>query len=121
MMVLLELLARREKMSRVSIPLYLGDEAMKQWLTDSVKRGYELDESCTLFGFDADMEGFEVWSKVFSAAVPVPAVVPVAVSSSSSVSNTSTTTQSTTASTVEEEKLSSIFTKATDLAASSDN
>jgi GNAT superfamily N-acetyltransferase len=121
MMVLLELLARREKMSRVSTPIYLGDEATKQWLTDSVKRGYVLDESCALFGFDADMEGFEVWSKVFPVTASAPAAVPVAVSSSSSASNTSTITQSTPASTAEEEKLTSIFTKATDLAAGSDD
>jgi hypothetical protein len=80
-----------------------------------------LDESCALFGFDADMEGFEVWSKVFPVTASAPAAVPVAVSSSSSASNTSTITQSTPASTAEEEKLTSIFTKATDLAAGSDD
>lgn len=100
-MVLLELIARREKMSRVSMPIYLGDDATKTWLLQAVQRGYELDESCALFGFDSEMEGFEVYSKIF------PAPVVKAAEPAPTVTNTTTV-----------EQLETVFTKATELAPS---
>lgn len=53
-MVLLELIARREKMSRVSLPLYLGDADTRAWI--GKQKNYVTDESCAAFGFDAEME-----------------------------------------------------------------
>jgi hypothetical protein len=53
--VLLELIARRERMSRLSVPLYKGDSASKTWLEKCAK-GYINDESYANIGFDANME-----------------------------------------------------------------
>jgi GNAT superfamily N-acetyltransferase len=94
LLVILELIARRQQMSRVTFPIYIGDEKTKAWLVKQGK-GYESDESFGLLGFDADAEvslffvccslflflpsfsqGFEVYSKVFSPPpVQAPAVV----------------------------------------------
>lgn len=60
-------------MSRILFPVYLKDEETKTWLT-KLGRGYALDGSMALMGFDADQEGFELYTKVF----PVPAARPAA-------------------------------------------
>lgn len=54
LLVLLELIARREQMTRVSFPVYLGDESTQAWVTK--QRGYVVDDSFGSLGFDPDME-----------------------------------------------------------------
>jgi N-alpha-acetyltransferase 40 len=54
LLLLMELISRRERLSRVSLPCYLGDTGFETFL--SKQKGYLLDESCALFGFDADVE-----------------------------------------------------------------
>lgn len=55
LMIILELIARREQMSRVCVPLYHGDEETKEWLTKQCK-GYTLDTSFHQLGFEPDAE-----------------------------------------------------------------
>jgi GNAT superfamily N-acetyltransferase len=55
LLVILELIARRQQMSRVTFPIYIGDEKTKAWLAKQGK-GYESDESFGILGFDADAE-----------------------------------------------------------------
>eukprot|EP01039_Chlorochromonas_danica_P002518 gene2518-2758_t len=74
LLVLLELIGRREKMSRVSLPVYLRDEETKTWLAKT-GRGYALDPSFAELGFEAALEGFEVYSKVFPS-LPAKAAIP---------------------------------------------
>lgn len=79
LLVLLELIGRREKMSRVSLPVYLRDEETKTWLAKT-GRGYALDSSFAELGFEAALEGFEVYSKIFPslpAKASIPPVPPV--------------------------------------------
>lgn len=115
-MVLLELIARREKMSRVSVPVYLGDEEFKTWLLS--QRGYAVDDSCAAFGFDAEMEGFEVFAKVFAPA-PAKATVASAAAVAAAVAAVAPAAPASApaATSDDVEKLSTVFTKATDLAA----
>jgi GNAT superfamily N-acetyltransferase len=55
LLMILELIARREKMKMLSLPVQLGDHETAEWLTH-VGRGWALDESLTAIGFDADVE-----------------------------------------------------------------
>lgn len=73
LLVLLELIGRREKMTRVSLPVVLGDATSTAWISKS--RGYAVDESFGEVGFDPAEEGFQVYSKVFTA-VARPAAAP---------------------------------------------
>ena len=57
LLVVLELIARREKMKYISIPVMLGDVATEAWLKAS-GRGFCIDKSMDLLGFDAEMEVF---------------------------------------------------------------
>ncbi len=52
---LLELIARKQQMSRVTIPIFLGDEKTKSWLTKQGK-GYEADLTFATIGFEPDAE-----------------------------------------------------------------
>ena len=80
-------LARREQMSRVLFPIYLQDAETKAWLMKN-GRGYAIDESMSLIGFEPQQEGFEAYAKIFpppaapkaAAATPVstPAAAPAA-------------------------------------------
>ncbi|RYG67960.1 N-acetyltransferase [archaeon] len=55
MLVLLELMARREKMSRVSLPVFNGDNLTVAWL-GKTGRGFVNDESYAELGFDPSVE-----------------------------------------------------------------
>jgi len=69
LLVLLELIARREKMKMISIPIQLNDEVSLAWI--SAQRGYAPDISLKdLVGFDSDIEGFEVYAKYLEAPKP---------------------------------------------------
>lgn len=113
-MVLLELIARREKMSRVSVPVYLGDDDFKTWLLS--QRGYAVDESCAAFGFDSEMEGFEVFAKVFAPAPAKTTVASAAAVAAAVTAAPAPATAAPAATADDVEKLSTVFTKATDLA-----
>jgi GNAT superfamily N-acetyltransferase len=88
LLVILELIARRQQMSRVTFPIYLGDEKSKAWLLKQGK-GYEVDGSFDLLGFESDAEGFEVYSKVFTlpAAPSAALAAPVNVFQNLKISN----------------------------------
>lgn len=58
LLILMELIARREGMERISLPVQLGDEATVQWLS-KIARGFTPDYSiveATEGAFDAEME-----------------------------------------------------------------
>jgi GNAT superfamily N-acetyltransferase len=55
LLVILELIARKQSMSRLSFPIFLGDEATKTWLLKQGK-GYSLDISYSAFGFEPEAE-----------------------------------------------------------------
>lgn len=77
MLMLMELIAKKENMKMVSIPVQLNDEDTLGWVQNGAK-GYAPDTSLKdLVGFDADLEGFEVFTKVFgaSAAAGVPSAM----------------------------------------------
>ena len=72
--MIIELIAKKENMKMVSMPIQLNDEDTLSWITNSAK-GYAPDAALKdLVGFDAEMEGFEVYSKVIGA----PALVSIA-------------------------------------------
>jgi len=81
----MELIARREQMKMIALPVQLSDVRTLTWINSKCK-GYAPDKSLlNLVGFDAEMEGFEVYAKHLdlpkpaaaapAAAVPVPAAV----------------------------------------------
>ena len=55
LLLILELIARREKMKLLSIPVQLVDTETKEWVAH-IGRGWAVDESLTQLGFDADVE-----------------------------------------------------------------
>lgn len=55
LLLILELVARREKMKLLSLPVLLGDEETTEWITHAGK-GWAIDESLAAFSFDADVE-----------------------------------------------------------------
>jgi GNAT superfamily N-acetyltransferase len=55
LLIILELIARREQMTRVSLPVFLQHPEMKEWLTTKCK-GYAKDLSYIEIGFDSDAE-----------------------------------------------------------------
>jgi len=78
LLTILELVARRESMSLLSLPVYLGDRDTEAWLTAGSRiKGFSRDESLRPFGFDPDMEGFEVFSKTLKQAVKTPGPTPL--------------------------------------------
>lgn len=83
LLILMELIARREQMSRVSLPVYLHDDKLKNWINEKCK-GYTIDVSFNNIGFDAEAEGFEVFSKIF-----VPKAAPVVESSAPTIAESS--------------------------------
>lgn len=54
-MVLLELIARQQGMSRVCVPVWLGHNECKAWVSEKL-RGFQHDESFALIGFEAEAE-----------------------------------------------------------------
>ena len=77
LITLCELIARRENMSSISVPIQNGEHSAKVWVEKSL-RGYSPDVGLTLYGFDAEEEGFEVFAKAFPAAAPKPSVAAAA-------------------------------------------
>lgn len=68
LITLLELIARREKMNYVSLPIQNTDDQSKSWI--SKIRGFKIDaELRQVVGFNATAEGFEVYSKNLSINV----------------------------------------------------
>jgi GNAT superfamily N-acetyltransferase len=55
LLVLLELIARRERMTRVSVPVFIGDDITKAWLV-KIGRGYGVDASFADLGFEPALE-----------------------------------------------------------------
>lgn len=59
LLTVLELIARREKMNFLCVPIQLHDEISLSWISQA--RGYAPDTILKeLMQFDAEMEGFEV-------------------------------------------------------------
>ncbi len=63
---MLELIAKREGMSRLYFPVQLQDDSTLAWVNRvCVPRGYAPDASLvSLLDFDSEMEGFEVFCKM---------------------------------------------------------
>lgn len=78
-LTLLELIARKQGMSMLALPIFNDDTDTLRWLSKS--KGFSPDSSLALMGFDNEEEGFEVYAKVFQAPSKPSIVVP---SSSSS-------------------------------------
>ena len=77
LLTLLELIARREKMRVLCIPVQLNDEETLRWIAKM--KGYSPDMLLKeTFDFDAEMEGFEVYSK--SLVPPIPKATGAAMS-----------------------------------------
>ena len=57
LLMLLELIARREKMKVLTLPVQLADAETTEWITHA-GRGWAVDESLADIGFDADLEVF---------------------------------------------------------------
>ena len=76
LMTILELVARREKMQHLSIPVQMFDEDTTAWIEHGMK-GYNSDIILReVLAFDPDMEGFNVFCKAIGAASKVVAVAP---------------------------------------------
>ena len=71
LLTLMELIAKRANIKQVSMPIQLNDDLTIAWLL-RVGKGYVPDASLKdMIGFDADMEGFQVFHKVFQSPVKV--------------------------------------------------
>jgi GNAT superfamily N-acetyltransferase len=55
-LTLLELIARREKIQMISIPIQLGDAETVEWIEKAGRGAYVPDETLCLYGFDPEME-----------------------------------------------------------------
>ena len=85
LLTIMELIAKREGMSRIYIPIQLNDEIGLEWIESVCKpRGYFADESLlNLIGFDSEMEGFQPYCKMLTKplvkAAPTADAVPTTV------------------------------------------
>lgn len=71
LLIILELIARQQKMQLISIPIQDEDEIAASWI-DKV-RGYGPDKQLkTLIGFDSEVEGFQVFAKYFQTTAAAP-------------------------------------------------
>lgn len=68
LLTVLEFIARREKMAMLSLAVQLNDEVAEKWVVNGL-RGFKEDSSLTEHGFDAEMEGFRLFSKSFPKTV----------------------------------------------------
>lgn len=68
LLVLLELIARREKMKFVSIPVQLGDSDTTTWL-QKTGRGFSVDQGMKGLGFDPDIEVYTHTDKCVSVCL----------------------------------------------------
>eukprot|EP01038_Epipyxis_sp_PR26KG_P009645 gene9645-12985_t len=80
LLTILELIARREKLSFLSIPIQLNDESSLKWISGGNIRGFVKDETLNEIGFDSEME-----------TLPSPIVKPVKPSVVTSTTVTSPT------------------------------
>ena len=74
-LTILELIARRENIDMISIPIQLSDTVASAWISKLKGYGPDTDLKKTI-GFDPEEEGFQVFSKEMvkkvTAAVPAP-------------------------------------------------
>lgn len=78
LLTVLELIARREQMKMIALPVQFSDERTLTWINSKCK-GYTPDTSLlSLVGFDAEMEGFEVYRKILEVPKPKPETVATA-------------------------------------------
>lgn len=71
LLTLCELIAKREKMKFVSIPVMNGDDVATSFIKKS--KGYMPDTNLfDLLGFDSNVEGFEVFAKCLDLPKPKP-------------------------------------------------
>jgi len=76
MMTLMEMVARKTNMARLSLMVMTPDENTKAFLSKLKKGAFAPDESMVdICGFDPDLEGFDVIS--LALAPPLPKVAPV--------------------------------------------
>lgn len=93
MLTILELVAKREGISRVYIPVQLEDDIAQDWIDSvCVPKGYAPDPSLkALIDFDAEMEGFEPYCKHMTAppkkAASTEMAAPVTVFSGKDIGN----------------------------------
>ncbi|GAB5036196.1 n-alpha-acetyltransferase 40 [Nannochloropsis oceanica] len=76
-LLLLELIARKQAMHAICVPVQLSDQATLAWVTKGGK-GYVAmeDEVKESLDFEAEEEGFEVYIKTLLAPPPLAAVAP---------------------------------------------
>jgi GNAT superfamily N-acetyltransferase len=80
LLTVMELIARREQMKMIALPVQLSDVRTLTWINSKCK-GYAPDKSLlNLVGFDAEMEGFEVYAKHLDLPKPAAAAPALAVS-----------------------------------------
>lgn len=76
-LTVLELIARREKMKMISVPVQLYDNVTTDFIAKC--KGFAPDTSLkSLVDFDAEMEGFDVYTKLLIAPAPRAAVTAMA-------------------------------------------
>lgn len=77
LVMLLELIARREQMAQILIPVQLQDETTSAWVQNGLKNFVSQGDALqALLSFDADAEGFQVYGK--SLIPPVKRTTPAA-------------------------------------------
>ncbi len=69
LLLILELVARREKMKLLSLPVQLGDSETTEWIRH-IGKGWAVDESMAGLGFDADVEVSISFVNLFYLAPP---------------------------------------------------
>ena len=73
-LTLLELVARREGMKFLSVPVMLNDDVTLAWLAKAGQGKFSPDESLrSMIDFDPEMEGFDVYSKTLAPIAPAAA------------------------------------------------
>lgn len=88
LLVILELIARQQKMQALSIPVQYKDDVTAAWIQKTA-RGYVPDEGLkALVGFDSDLEGFQVYTKSFHPVTTTAVVVAGTVKTDIAVMNT---------------------------------
>ena len=85
-LLILELIARQQKMQVLSVPVQLMDDRTLSWI--SKVKGFAPDTKLhDLLKFDPEMEGFEVYAKYFSAPKPMTQSSPTAATMSTQYSS----------------------------------
>lgn len=96
LLTLLELIARRENIDMISIPIQLSDAVASAWISKLKGYGPDNDLKKTI-GFDPEQEGFQVFSKEMvkkaTATAPAP-VLAIKIPEIQNETTTAATTQS---------------------------